>query len=428
MRASYPTYKSTSIPWLPEMPEHWDALKAKHIFKERSEKGYPDEPLLAATQTKGVVRKEEYETRTVTAQKDFHLLKLVKEEDFVISLRSFQGGIEYAYHRGIISPAYTIFYERNKVPVNKAFYRHLFKSHPFINSLTLFVTGIREGQNIDYAEFKDSLLPFPPLPEQTAIANYLDAKTEQINRFIAKKEKLIALLKEQKQAVINKAVTKGIKLNVPMKDSGVEWLGDIPSHWKVIKLKYIANAIIGVTYSPNDIVDEQKGILVLRSSNIQNGKLSFLDNVFIKKEISQKLLTQKGDILLCARNGSADLIGKNVCIDDSAVGLTFGAFMTIVRSKYWSYLSWFFNSSIFKSQTGLFATSTINQLTSDTLNNLKIAFPTDSSEREEIIKTLEIETQQIDLGIEKIEKEIEKVKELKQSLIAEVVTGKIKVV
>ena len=99
MTSTYPSYKPTPIPWLPQIPDHWNMRKAKHLFKERSEKGFPNEPLLAATQTKGVVFKEEYETRTVTAQKDFHLLKLVKKEDFVISLRSFQGGIEFAYQQ-----------------------------------------------------------------------------------------------------------------------------------------------------------------------------------------------------------------------------------------------------------------------------------------------------------------------------------------
>lgn len=423
MRASYPTYKSTSIPWPECIPESWELVKISSVFRERRETVSDKDFAPLSVTMQGIV--PQLETAAKTDNGDNR--KKVCAGDFVINSRSDRkGSAGISPLDGSVSVINTVLIPNEKI--DRKYAGYLLTNYYFREEFYRYGKGIvADLWSTKYAYMKGMFIPLPPLPEQTAIANYLDAKTEQINRFIEKKEKLIALLKEQKQAVINKAVTKGIRLNVPVKDSGVEWLGDIPSHWKVIKLKYIANAIIGVTYSPNDIVDEQKGILVLRSSNIQNGRLSFLDNVFIKKEIPQKLLTRKGDILLCARNGSADLIGKNVCIDDSAVGLTFGAFMTIVRSKYWSYLSWFFNSSIFKSQTGLFATSTINQLTSDTLNNLKIAFPTDSSEREEIIKALEIETQQIDLGIEKIEKEIEKVKELKQSLIAEVVTGKIKV-
>jgi len=127
------------------------------------------------------------------------------------------------------------------------------------------------------------------------------------------------------------------------KDSGLEWLGEIPSHWKVKKLKYLGEAIIGLTYSPDDVVDESEGTLVLRSSNIQNKKLAFEDNVYVRKEIPEKLRTQKNDILICARNGSRALIGKNALIDESAEGVSFGAFMSIFRSEYNSYLSTVFN-------------------------------------------------------------------------------------
>jgi type I restriction enzyme, S subunit len=415
MRASYPTYKSTSIPWLPEMPEHWDALKAKHIFKERSEKGYPDEPLLAATQTKGVVRKEEYETRTVTVQKDFHLLKLVKEEDFVISLRSFQGGIEYAYHRGIISPAYTIFYERNKAPMNKAFYRHLFKSHPFINSLTLFVTGIREGQNIDYAEFKDSLLPSPPLTEQTAIANYLDAKTEQINRFIEKKQKLIALLKEQKQAVIN------------------ELLEDKEGKWERRKLKYFVIKVgSGITPSGGATVYKDSGIPLLRSQNIHNEKLELSDVAFISQEVHDSMSGSKvkaGDVLLNITGGS---LGRCYYATEELGEANVNQHVSIIRPHPKKVKTQFLqllliseigSKQIWREQTG----SGREGLNGGAIKNLVFPMPK-IEEQIEVISTIQKETSSIDAAISQIEKEVEKVRELKQSLIAEVVTGRIKVV
>src|SRR5438874_13115164 len=104
----YPEYKESGQPWLRKCPAHWSQRRMKFLFSERTQKGFPKEPLLAATQTKGVVRKEDYGERTVTVTKDFHLLKLVEMGDFVISLRSFEGGIEVAHYRGIISPAYTV--------------------------------------------------------------------------------------------------------------------------------------------------------------------------------------------------------------------------------------------------------------------------------------------------------------------------------
>ncbi|WP_206022533.1 restriction endonuclease subunit S [Pseudoflavitalea sp. G-6-1-2] len=410
MRASYPTYKSTSIPWLPEMPEHWDALKAKHIFKERSEKGYPNEPLLAATQTKGVVRKEEYETRTVTAQKDFHLLKLVKEEDFVISLRSFQGGIEYAYHRGIISPAYTIFYEKNKVPVNKAFYRHLFKSHPFINSLTLFVTGIREGQNIDYAEFKDSLLPFPPLPEQTAIANYLDAKTEQINRFIEKKEKLIKSLREKIDVIVQSI--EGEQLN----DS--KFWPTIPKTWKVEKAKRI--------FIERNI--KNKSSEALLASTQDRGVLP-------KDMCSENFVSPAGDLsglkLVCENDFVISLRSFQGGIEYSPYRGIISPAYTIfnLREQYESpwmtqYYKYLFKTPQFISLlntaiTGIRDGKNVNWVD---FAELPIPIPTEDDVKmmmedfirfEELVKVFEVEKQ--------------KLNEFKNSLIAEVVTGKIKV-
>ena len=157
------------------------------------------------------------------------------------------------------------------------------------------------------------------------------------------------------------------------KDSAIAWLGDVPEHWEVRRLKDIGDSIIGLTYSPEDILDcETGGILVLRSSNIQNGQLSLSDTVYVNKKVNPRQIVRKGDILICSRNGSRALIGKNICIDERTEGQTFGAFMTIYRSRYFKFISKFFNSKIFESQSGLFGSSTINQLTINTLNNFLI--------------------------------------------------------
>ena len=236
--AAYPAYKTSGVEWLGDVPVHWDVRRTKTLLKHRNVKGFPDEPLLAATQTKGVVRKEHYENRTVLALKDLHLLKLVRVGDFVISLRSFQGGIEYAREQGIISPAYTILYPAN--PDVRPYLAWLFKSRPYIGNLTLHVTGIRQGQNIDYSELSCSYLPVPPVTEQAAIVRYLDHVDRRIRRYASAKRKLIALLEEEKQAVINQAVTRGLDPNVRLKSSGVEWLGDVPEHWEVVRLSSVA--------------------------------------------------------------------------------------------------------------------------------------------------------------------------------------------
>ena len=207
------------------------------------------------------------------------------------------------------------------------------------------------------------------------------------------------------------------------KDSGIEWLGEIPSNWKVTKLKFIGDAIGGLTYSPNDVVEnESEGKLVLRSSNIQDGKLSLKDNVYVNLDISEKLTLKKGDILICSRNGSQHLIGKNICIDERTEGNTFGAFMMIFRSKYFSFLNHFFNSPIFTSQSGLFLTATINQLTSSTLNNFYIAIPDSISEQTAIANYLDHKTAQIDTLIAKKEQFISLLQEERTAVINQAVT------
>lgn len=205
------------------------------------------------------------------------------------------------------------------------------------------------------------------------------------------------------------------------KDSGLEWLGGIPSHWEIKKLKYLGEAIIGLTYSPDDVVDEGEGTLVLRSSNIQNKRLAFDDNVYVKKEIPEKLKTQKNDILICARNGSRALIGKNALIDESAEGVSFGAFMSIFRSQYNNYLSKVFNSALFEYQSGTFLTATINQLTTGNLNSFEVPLPP-IQERDLIVNFLDHETAQIDTLIAKQEKLIELLKEKRQAVISYAVT------
>jgi type I restriction enzyme S subunit len=205
------------------------------------------------------------------------------------------------------------------------------------------------------------------------------------------------------------------------KDSGVPWLGVIPADWSVIRLKDVGKSVIGLTYAPEDVLDDDTGTLVLRSSNIQQGQLSLLDNVYVAKKIPRNLTLRIGDILICSRNGSRNLIGKNITIDDRTVGQTFGAFMTVYRSKYSNFLRYFFNSQIFESQSGLFMSSTINQLTSNTLSNFSFVLPT-TDEQTSIATYLDTKTAKIDSQIDLLGKKATQYGKLKQSLINEAVT------
>lgn len=209
---------------------------------------------------------------------------------------------------------------------------------------------------------------------------------------------------------------------IKYKDTGIPYCPQIPESWNVKRLKFVGKSIIGITYNPTQVTDEENGKLVLRSSNVQNGVLSFEDNVYVNSEISDKHLSKEGDILICARNGSAHLVGKCAYIHKEYEGLTFGAFMLMFRSEFGKFMYYVFNSNLFKSQTGLYKTSTINQLTSDTINNLFVALPSSKNEQEIIAKYLDDKTTQIDNIIERKQKLIEYLKEERIVIINQVVS------
>jgi type I restriction enzyme S subunit len=205
------------------------------------------------------------------------------------------------------------------------------------------------------------------------------------------------------------------------KPSGVEWLGDVPEHWEVNRLRWVGEAIIGLTYSPTDVVSVSDGTLVLRSSNIQGGRIVLDDNVFVSAEIPQKLRTKANDIVICTRNGSRDLVGKTGKISERESGLTFGAFTAVFRSPANDYMFYVFNSGLFSFQAGLYQTSTIFQLTNGTINAFQIPLPP-AAEQRAITAFLDRETGRVDRLAAKKRELIERLKEKRTALISRTVT------
>lgn len=269
------------------------------------------------------------------------------------------------------------------------------------------------------------LVIYPSLEEQQKITNYLDEKMALLDEAIAKKQKQIELLAEHRTALINDAITKGLNSDVEMKDSGIDWVGMIPKGWEVKKMKFIGKSITGLTYSPDEVSDN--GILVLRSSNIQKWLLDYNDTVYVNRDIPSDLIIQDGDILICSRNGSKALIWKNVRLCNLSKNTTFGAFMTVFRTKNSRFISYVLRSNIFASQIETFLTATINQLTLGNLNSLVVPIPSNLEEQGDIADYLDKETKYINDMIAKIEKSIELLEEYKTSLISHTVSGKIKV-
>lgn len=308
--------------------------------------------------------------------------------------------------------------------INRVNFKYLF--YYISNTFYVMIETANSKSTVDSVRL-NMLQDFPVLVprenEQHRIADFLDRKCAEIDRVLEKTRASIEEYKKLKQSVITQAVTKGVRGEREMKDSGIEWIGEIPEEWEIIKMKRIGKCRNGLTYSPNDIVSSEDGTLVLRSSNIKNGQLVYTDNVYVNREISNELMVHEGDILICSRNGSRSLIGKNALIPNGLVA-SFGAFMMIFRCNTPKYIQMVLNSSIFSYYLGTFLTATINQLTGDNFSNMQIVYCSDTTEQQEIVEYLDKKCSEIETLISKKEQFITKLESYKKSLIYEYVTGK----
>lgn len=416
----YAEYVDSGVEWLEQVPSTWLIKRLGHFFSERREKVSDKEFTPLSVTKNGIVPRLDTAAKT----QDGDNRKRVVAGDFVINSRSDRKGSSgLSALDGSVS-LICIVLEMKEVFGRYA--HHLLRSTVFQEEFYRFGKGIvADLWSTNFSEMKNILIPVPSRFEQTQIARFLDHETAKIDALIAEQKRLIKLLQEKRQAVISHAVTKGLDPSVPMKDSGVEWLGEVPAHWEVTKLGYVGSAVIGLTYSPDDIVDDG-GVIVLRSTNIQNGKVSLHENVHVNKVIPEKLKLRLGDILICSRNGSKALIGKNAVVDHTSEGFTFGAFTTVFRSRYNSFLRYIFNSQIFSAQSGLFMTTTVNQLTTGTLNQMQIPLPPEK-EQLAIERFLDQQVERLDNLSSQSMAALTLLQERRSALISAAVTGKIDV-
>lgn len=436
---TYPKYKDSGLEWLGRIPDEWDAVKMKYLFRDVSIKNKPEETLLSVTQDKGVVPRDWVENRMVMPSGSLETFKFIEKGDFSISLRSFEGGLEYCHHDGIISPAYTVLKKREDLIAD--YYKYFFKSKSFISEMQTSIVGIREGKNISYSILSYSLIPLPEKDEQTAIANFLDNKTTKIDQAIAQKEKLIELLKERKQILIQNAVTGKVVWSkkeqkfVPLalsevegKDSGVEWIGEIPEGWEVIKIKRIAKKITDGEHISPMFTDE--GMPFLSAKDIREGYIEFPNNKFVKirdgKKFRERCNPERGDILLVSRGatigrvskvetdiefcllGSVILIKPNSKIDTDFLSKALGN--KVLQDT-------FLNTSHHSAQQAIYIVK---------VAEVYIAFPP-KEEQKAIVSNIETQSTKIDKAIALQQNQIEKLKEYKSVLIDNTVTGKIRV-
>lgn len=316
----YEAYKDSGVEWIGAIPVHWNSFPLCAKSKLKSISNNENEELLSVYLDKGVIKFDDVDAkRTNTTSSDLTKYQLVDPGDFVLNnQQAWRGSVGVSDYRGIVSPAYLVLsLSEDIVP---RFGNYLFRDGAMVANYLVSSKGVGTIQrNLYWPQLKRALVFLPPTEEQLLIACFLDKKTALIDEAISIKEQQISLLKERKQIIIQQAVTQGLDPNVPMKDSGVDWIGKIPAHWDVKRLKYLGKSIIGLTYSPNDLSDEKGGTLVARSSNLYEGKFKYgeKENVYVNCFIPEHLKLKKGDILICSRNGSRDLIGKCAFVSDA---------------------------------------------------------------------------------------------------------------
>lgn len=424
MANTYDSYKDSGIAWIGDIPSGWEIKRLGNFYNPRNEKvSDKDFPPLSVTM-KGIV--PQLETAAKTDDGDNR--KLVKKGDFAINSRSDRrGSCGISDYDGSVSLINTVLCPKGQM--NAGFYNWLFHTSMFADEYYKWGHGIVDDLwTTKWSDMKNICVVVPSLEEQSSIATFLDQKCAEIDSLISLQEEMISELQAFKQSVITEAVTKGLDKNVKMKDSGVEWIGEIPEHWDARSMKYIGTSKNGLTYSPSDVTDPNNGTLVLRSSNIQGGKLAFEDNVYVSCDIPKELMLKKGDIVICSRNGSAALVGKCAIVEDNSLVSTYGAFMMRFKSKHnYRYVYYLLTSAISRYKQ-LFSTTTINQLTAGMFSSLIMPFTSNKEEQHSIATYLDTKTAEIDSLIALKQQKITELKDYKKSIIYEYVTGKKEVV
>lgn len=249
----YPAYKPSGVEWLGDIPEGWLSIQIGRLYRRTKRTGYSEKELLSVYRDHGVIPKSSRDDNNNKPSEDLAPYQLVKENDLVLNkMKTWQGSIAVSDYEGIVSPAYFVYQPEDKLfEVAHPKYVHFLVRNPmYIAQYLRRSKGIRVSQwDLDPGEFQRIELLLPPLPEQTKIAAFLDFETGKIDALIAKQERLIALLEEKRQAVISHAVTKGLDPTAPLRPSGIDWLGDVPAHWEVKRLKFVLNLRSGGTPS-----------------------------------------------------------------------------------------------------------------------------------------------------------------------------------
>ena len=433
----YNNYKSSGVEWIGDIPEHWGKYRLKNIsisvngysFKSDDFDREYDIPVIRIGDVGDIIDFEDcikVKSKFLEEKKDF----IVKKNDILIGLTGGTIGKSGRYNYetpSLLNQRVGLL--RNKKEVLNGLLYHYVKSEVFIRYI--FYDCYGGGQdNISMNDILNMVFPLPPLQEQEEIVQFLDEKTELIDKLISTKERKISLLKEQRTSLINQVVTKGLNPNVKMKDSGLEWIGEIPVNWRFIKFSYlISKSDLGGNYESST---EGDGVPLMKMGNLGRGKIvlnkiEYLNSEYVY-DVNHKL--EYGDFLFNTRN-SVDLVGKVSLWRNE---LDFSLYNSnILRISFKNGVDNEFMCYLFNSQSILDVLKLISKGTTSVsgiyykdLSEVKICIPS-IEEQLKIVEHLDSKTKEIDDLVQLEQKKIDLLKEYRQSLISEVVTGKIKV-
>lgn len=436
MSKKYDSYKDSGVEWIGEIPSHWELKPLKHlVFCNKDSLVENTNPEIEinyieigdVSSIDGIKATTAYPFEKAPSR----ARRIVKEGDVIIStVRTYLKAITSIKSKFDGYIASTGFAVLTPKLISSGFLGQLVLNEGFIGEIISLSKGV-SYPSITASDLTNITIPVPEPSEQTTIANYLDQKTTQIDDLIAKKERLIQLLEEERTAIINQAVTKGIVPTVPMKDSGIEWLGEIPEHWEVTKVKTVTKKIgSGVTPKGGAEIYELSGIPLLRSQNIYFDGFRLENVAYITSEIHDSMKNsqvQSGDVLLNITGGS---IGRCYYVTDEFSEANVNQHVCIVRPNdriITEFLYYVLSSTIGQQQIDLCQTGGNREaLNFEQLKNFFMCLP-EIDEQKSIVQQLNFKLNSINLAIEKFRKEIELIIEYKTALISEVVTGKVDV-
>ncbi|MDT3386467.1 MAG: restriction endonuclease subunit S [Bacteroidota bacterium] len=418
----YPKYKDSGVSWIGEIPEHWEVSHLRKYLKLISVKGHGSEQLLSVTREQGVIVRnvDSKEENHNFVPDDLNGYKFVEEGQFVINkMKSWQGSYGVSLFRGIASPAYFVCDLDFR---NKEFFNIAIRSKAYVPFFTQYSKGIRVDQ-WDLSPIALKNIPFiaPPVEEQSAIVSYLDKKSAQIDRFIASTEAEIEALKELKQAEIARLVTRGVNPDVPMKDSGIAWIGEIPEYWEVRRIKWLFKEEdtrnIDLKYELLSF-SRSKGIVPFSEINEKEPSAN---------DLSKYKVIKPGQLLENRMQAWSGMFGCSHiegCVSpDYAV---FSAANDEVNVEYYATL---FRTKLYIQQ---FANASrgvgdgFNRLYTPAFGAIYAHFPP-AEEQQAIVDEINFRSSKIDLMVSKLNDQISHLKELKQRIISDAVTGKIDV-